>query len=519
MANHQQQFFMGKHLTSGGQDEDDYRFVFTVNTGATSSSNKISAIPFDLNMSGKYNGETVSNKQDGVILTVDWGDGTTSTLTNSDYTVTNAMASTHTYSAVGTYVIKVDCNDWSKCYFCSSGGTSDTTVQTGTNDITPSNASNRNKHLAYWKQTLISIDSSIKNVPGILEYAKAAPSAVGDATFIDNSAHCLFYCCRKLTNLTPKVFMNMPNCNDFFSTFENADGIVTIPTGIFAYNTAATDFTRCFYRMANLEIVPSTLFQNCVNALKFKYLFCRSPNLIRIPKGIFDYNVNATIFTDIFHACTKLTEIPEDMFKYNTKATIFQSAFRATNIDVIPTGLFDGCTKVTSFQQCFSECKNLRALPADMFKYCGNVTIMQQAFYNCTSLASIDPTAFSGLVKVTNFQEVFSTCTKLTTVPNTLFENCNAAVSFQNAFKSCSNLTNVPTSILLNKPNVTNANSTFVSCNKIGNVEIHVTSKKISNCTSFIAARSGYDRIIYVPNNSTTKTKFEALSGLTIIGE
>lgn len=509
----QQQYLLGHKQEEIVQDDDDYRFVFTVNTGATSSSNKISAIPFDLNTDGV--------KQYGVTLTVDWGDGNTQTLTNADYTSTNATASMHTYSTVGTYQIKVDCNDWSKCYFCSSGGTDTSTVQTGSNDITPSNTSNRNKHLAYWKQTLISVDSSIKNIPGILEYTKVAPGA-NDANFINNSAHCIFYKCKKLVNVTPKVFMHLTSFTSFFSAFENVDSLVVIPTGLFAYNTAVTAFNRCFYQMANLEVVPSSLFQNCPNALDFTYLFCRSPKLVRIPKGIFDYNINAKIFTDIFHKCSALTEIPEDMFKYNTAATAFQSAFRDTNIDIIPYGLFDGCSNVTTFQQCFNACKNLKSIPKDIFINCNKVENMSNCFSSCTSLKTLDADVFKGLTNVTNFANVFTSCTGLTSLPDSIFQYSNKVTTFNAAFQSCSNITNVPTSILLGKNDVTNVGNCFASCNKIGNVEIHITSKKISNCSTFIPKRTGYTRTIYVPNNSTTKTKFDAVAstlGLTVIGE
>ena len=541
----QHQYFMSTQ-NSSENDEDDYRFVFTVNTQATTSGNTISAIPFDLYTSGQQNGNTVT-KQSGVTLTVDWGDGTTQTLSNSDYTSTDATASIHTYSEAGTYIIKVDCNNWSNCYFCSSGGTDASTQSDGYNDITPANSSLRNRHLAYWKETLISIDSSIKNIPGILEYAVEQPTE-SDVEFIDNSAHCMFYNCKKLSSITPKLFKNLTYFTHFYSTFEHANSLVTIPTGLFSYNTAVTNFNRCFYGMKNLEIVPSTLFQKCVNVIDFTYLFATSPKLVRIPKGIFDYNVNAEIFTDIFQKCTALTEIPENMFLYNTKATIFQSAFRKTNIEYIPDGLFGGCVSVTSYQQCFAECSKLKEIPKDLFINCGSVINMKQCFNQCTSLTSLDEDVFKGLVNVSSFEGTLRGCTRITsipqnlfryntkadnfnttfsdfrvtTIPDGLFDNCVNATKFQNTFQNCSLLTSIPIDLFKYNINAYTFTNCFYQCTSLNDFSVRIGSKKVSSCAGFVTLKENTTRIVYVPSGSTTQTKFNNVAdglGLTIIGE
>ena len=91
-----------KMMVSSGKDEP---WTFTVDTRLLDSSgtNKKSSIPFSL-----YN-------QTGT-LNVEWGDGTRSRLTSSNYTVSSSNASVHEYSRAGVYTVTVRCKTWASIH-------------------------------------------------------------------------------------------------------------------------------------------------------------------------------------------------------------------------------------------------------------------------------------------------------------------------------------------------------------------------------------------------------------------
>ena len=54
----------------------------------------------------------------------------------------------------------------------------------------------------------------------------------------------------------------------------------------------------------------------------------------------------------------------------------------------IPSGLFDNCQKVTSFEGCFGSCEQLASIPSGLFDHCPKVTSFEGCFRNCIQLSS-----------------------------------------------------------------------------------------------------------------------------------
>ncbi len=168
----------------------------------------------------------------------------------------------------------------------------------------------------------------------------------------------------------------------------------------------------------------------------------------------------------VFYRYDSLTSIPDKLFYNNSNVKGLNSCLSFTSLQSIPAGLFDKNTAVTSFASCFSRCTSIQSIPSGLFDNNTAVT----SFYNC-----------------------FGECSSLTAIPSGLFDNNTAATNFSYCFDGCSSLTDFT---------------------------LYIGSSSVSNCSSFITSKANTTRTIYVPTNSTTKTKFDAVAsslGLTIL--
>ena len=144
---------------------DGNTWRFTINTELidptklySGNSNDRGAIPFYLN--SNYN---------NVTMYVDWGDGTNSTLTPSNYTdrPINASfiesgegldteASQHIYDQPGIYTIRVECSNWNDVYLLNLDDDSE---------------GQRESNAAWiWRMTLVSFDNAVPQMKGIMDY-------------------------------------------------------------------------------------------------------------------------------------------------------------------------------------------------------------------------------------------------------------------------------------------------------------------------------------------------------------
>ena len=76
----------------------------TVNTEATTAGAKTTGVPLSL------------RNQPGITMTVDWGDGTESVLTQASYTLGDYTPSTHEYANPGTYTVRMKSTKWKDVY-------------------------------------------------------------------------------------------------------------------------------------------------------------------------------------------------------------------------------------------------------------------------------------------------------------------------------------------------------------------------------------------------------------------
>ncbi len=190
--------------------------VDTTKLSSDNNDNKITGIPFNL------------NEQIGIILDVDWGDGTTSTLTNDNYTYNDDTASTHTYETAGIYEIKIKCNNWNNLYISSC----DSLVYLRVNWT---------KSLYYFRNTLVGIDNAIPNIAGTLSISSTNTSSEGNTLNQRQFADVFLYC-SKLTRIHSSLFSKLTNIFTFWECFRYCSSLNNFTIHISSPNVSIADF-------------------------------------------------------------------------------------------------------------------------------------------------------------------------------------------------------------------------------------------------------------------------------------
>ena len=403
---------------------------------------------------------------------VDWGDGSTSTLTSADYSATYASGSVHVYQTSGIYKIRIYANDWSNIYFLVS--------RNYTYNI--SSTSYSGPVVYYFRESVLAINNEIPCIGGIVDIQSGSGSLRHN-----NSLEYIFRECKYLSSIPSNLFVKNPNVTNFYGCFHYCYRIETIPENLFIYSVNATDFSYCFYECG---------FKN-------------------IPENIFSHNSLATSFSHCFAGNYSLKEIPENIFKYNPDATDFSSCFSScSNITEIPSKLFSNASKATNFSGCFAYCQKIKTIPQELFTYNIKATDFNNCFATCSQLTSIPSELFVYASKATNFSGCFKGCTKLLKIPYSFFDNCISMTDVSSCFENCNKLTSIPNWLFAFNSSLTTVYSCFKSCTKIKTFNIAFSARNISSARDFVyyGLTGTSNRIICAPSDSTTYSTLSSSS-------
>lgn len=283
-----------------------YFWKITVNTSATTSEAKVAEIPFSL--------KNLPNAS----LVVDWGDGTTETITSLS---SNAHNPKHTYSINGVYQITMSSDMFDKMYiygYDSYGNfiLGDEYYGGGTTVAS----------LSTYANTLQSIDTPLPRVIGITTGNMNAKS-------YKNSLSGIFSCCKKL---------------------------VTIPDYIFAYNPQITSCSYAFEDCLKLQAIPEHTFYGIPEITSVGHCFDGCSSLTSIPENLFANCLHIHYAYSCFAYCSSISALPNSIFGNNTELTDLDSCFRkCTALRTIPETIFNGLTSLTSLCWTFYDCTNL----------------------------------------------------------------------------------------------------------------------------------------------------------------
>lgn len=309
-------------------------FTYTVDTTKLSSGNLMSSAPF--------------SASGGTEVVVDWGDGSTTTITSSS---SNADK-THTYAETGTYSIVVSSQDWSY-----------TSMNTTSGSVSTSSL----QHIYYFRKTLVSVDTIMPALANTsLAYA--------------------FYNCTYLRSLPEEMFVDCSDVSSFSSCFYGCSGLTSLPEKMFLDCISATTFSNCFYGCSGITAngLPGTIFKGCTGVTTFEQCFYNCSKIETIPEHLFEDCIGVTNFHLLFYGCTNLSTIPEDLFMHNTAATNMGGVFwYCKNIQYIPPDLVRYNTALTNIGAFFSYAagQGLSDFPMDFLKYNVNLTSLTSDNY------------------------------------------------------------------------------------------------------------------------------------------
>lgn len=453
---------------------------------------------------------------------IDWGDGTTdtiSTITSTDTSHVYSTGGTPCSRGYNTFKIRIygdaTCvitNAQHQSNFSVTGGNSfynigllEAYFGDGTCNTT---ALNSNYFRSY-------TTTAGQSTFALLEYVKL-PATV---TWNTNMANMFSGCNNLYTIVMPtsastltsmnSVFLNCTNLRDITlpsnataitalgSTFSGCNNLRTIsfPTTLNVCTTFSTIFANCYslknvtFPSINLVTDFTDAFSTCTSLQWFKFTSMPSPVsagtsviLTRMFQNC--YNLQNVFFPSTcssnatyqmgscFNGCYSLKNISfPTNFRSATLAGTFQTCYNLTSV-TFPSP----SPNLTDMTSCFSGCASLNSvtLPATV----GSTITMVSAFNTCFSLSSITiPSAWN----ITSLTTAFNNCSNITSI--TLPNNAqNSLISMSSMCSGCNKLETIvmPTSMNL----VNTLASAFNNCSRLTSVVFPATMNTVASISS-----------------------------------
>jgi hypothetical protein len=461
---------------------------------------------------------TTFNRDASQDLLIDWGDGTTSTISTTTATTTQ-----HTYAIGGG----TPCSRGYTTYKIRIYGSAAGVTITDSRFVTLTSAVNGSipyqlysfgvleayygdgidiASMAYYFGGSLTLNAnSLGNFP-MLEYCKL-PASMPNTTLFNNA----FDYCSSLARVVMPT--SAPSLTNFTQAFRGCSNLetLTFPSDATGITTLTSTFNIC----ARLTTVVFPSSMNSCADMNATFLACPVLNTVSLP------SMNScTNYVNAFSSCYALT---------NFKMTSWTSS--ATAIAV--SGMFSTCVSLETFtipnptagssfviQTMFTNCQSLRQIvfPENFtingsmsaaFTACYNlisvvfpsvctITTMASCFSNCYNLQSVTlPTSNSGGVIMTS---CFNNCYSLQSITissgfvigtaASMFLNCyglktatftgaqNSITAFSAAFQNCYNLESVvlPSSMT----SCVTIQTTFQNCYKLTSVSFPTTMNAVT---------------------------------------
>lgn len=323
----------------------------------------------------------------------------------------------------------------------------------------------------------------------------------------------------------------------FWNVFQGCRQLTTIESGIFSNCTRLSAYDYAFYRCSALQSIPEDLFVGASGIQRTPYMFSECTSLASIPEHLFDGQIvnNAPWMDEMFRGCSSLTELPAGLFSSpytSSSGTAYVNIRRmfmdCTGLTSIPAGFFDGLgSRVTNLSETFYGCSRLAFIPADLFRLNTGIQYFKGTFQYC-NLASIPAGLFDTCTKPTTFEKCFANNYRLASIPAGLFDACTRAETFSYCFWNDVAIQSIPDNLFKFNTAVTDFTGCFFDnivmsgqSDLLIDFELHIGSPNVTAANSFVKKENA-SRTVYVPTGSATETTFNAVAsslGLTVAGE
>ncbi len=419
----------------------------------TDTANEVQFLMSDLgdaSLSLRTNFSRTSGSQNMVI---DWGDGTTTTITSALATTTNKIYTpgTGTPCSLGYTTFKI------RVYFTGTGVSVMSQCQPTALLISGNTFSTQECVIleAYYG------DGTIPTQPPTFESVAGNSSSLSffsNLTYVKFPATCTWTSGINFNSCVNLVVIIMPTSlgtynNTLSSSFTNCRSLqeFTFPENMTGITQLNSTFQNCF----SLKKVTFPTSLNSVGDMQNCFNTCRSLTNVTVPS----IN-NCSSMIQVFFGCTALewvrfTSLP------TTTSVNFQSLFSScSNLQNV---YFPASANATSIFSCFGIFQSCSALKRIVFPSNMNINILSSGFSGCTSIISI--TLPTNTPALTNMSSAFSTCINLTSI--TLPTAGASTVDFSNTFSSCTKLNtiNIPAGYVFNS-----LIGAFQSCNSLKNL-------------------------------------------------
>ena len=403
----------------------------------------------------------------GLNITVDWGDGTTETITGN---ITAENFPTHTYSTSGEYDISIrgTCPKWGYDGWDNIDTTSPyytySEYLTGLKQWGELSANRylfvKCANLKYVSGDLT--ENTFANVNNMSSMFRGCTSLESvdlsnfDTSKVGNMAD-MFYDCSSLTELDLSSF-NTPKLGNMYHMFNGC-------TSLEKLDISSLDTSNVTWMLG--------VFKNCKSLKEIDLSNFRT--------------TSATSMDYMFTNCSTLKSLDLSSFETQNVTEMYSMFGGCSELETLILPYMDN-SKVRDMRYVFSNCKKLTNIDLSRFGT-SSATNMQGMFLGCSGLTSLDLSNFN-TSKVETFDSIFNGCTSLQTLNVSSFNTSSASV-MSSMFANCSSLTELDLSNF-DTSNVTNMNNMFGSCSSLKEIDLsgfntsNVTDMggMFSNCTS-----------------------------------
>lgn len=390
-------------------------------------------------------------------LTVDWGDGTSETLTTA---VTKQHL--YNYATLGTSVTSRGYKT-ALINVTTTGTITAINLQVRPTPVSPQLALPGSWGAKWLDIQLGSSDLITLNIGGTTPYLllleQASVTSV-NASF--NSMNVLFQNCYNIQSCPTLNFSNVTPARPATSMFQNCYNLVIAPT----FDTSRiSSFNTMFQGCVKLQTVP---VYTLTSALTFLNTFNACYSLRTFPS--MSYPI-VTSMSNMFSNCTNL----EYLQPFNVGTTLTNTSFMFNGCNSLKAAPYINTINVTLFDNMFTNCFLLTTVP--LYNY-QNMLTCPSMFSNCYSLLTLPgPMNFA---KCTDPNGMFTNCYSLKVAPSII--NSSLMTTTLNMFNTCYSLTTVP---LFDTSNVINMGAMFTGCTSLITIPLFNTIKVTSMASMF----------------------------------
>lgn len=330
-------------------------------------------------------------------------------------------------------------------------------------------------------------------------------------SFINATAFCAGI--TTLTDIDPFAFRERDELTSADYLFDGCVNLTTLPDHLFSYCPHLVS-AKAAFRNTGITTIPASLLESCAKLTDASMLFERCAALRVIPAGLFQSNTALTTLKRCFLGTTGVVdEIPQGLLDTLVNLEDASYLFAACPwVTTLPNNLLSKCTQLKDITGMFSRCVNLMVIPSDLLVGLYVLNRVDRLFEGCTTIASIPPGLFISNINIEYMNYTFAS-TGILTTPSVMFSYTRRLLSIDYIFSNCVKLNVIPPALLSPLLRLQSANGVWMGCIGITGVAAGSLDGNINLLSvAWMFARTGISTV--PPGLFTLCTKITDVTGL-----